>query len=121
LQRLRDFEQADVVGRKKLAQYMLNSPHPDQQQSALMFWLKQGILSGHWEILSQARKLSAVRLAHTHGIELFPRSGFNGMQLLKDWNVILYVIAGLLVLVLVLFWFRNNWSVHRSTVHGNSP
>jgi len=106
-QRLRDFNNATGDQKYKLAGFMLVSPHMDQQQEALRYYLENRQIMDVWPQLGVSKRLTAIRLANTHGWALLPVAG-QEIPVAKDpGRSIVYIAVGLLLFVLLVMGLRS--------------
>ena len=108
-QRLRDFNKATGEQKHKLAGFMLTSPHLEQQQKALEYFLLEQKVLDIWPSLDANKRLLAIRLANTLGLSIVSKKDTMateaGTPLLQLLTTSAFAYPVIVVLVLFLLWY----------------
>lgn len=108
-QRLRDFNKATGEKKRRLAGFMLTSPHRGQQQKALEFFLLEQNILDIWTSLDAGKRLSAVRLANTLGLSIVSKEDVMATEaatpLLQLITTPVFAYLVIVVLLLFLLWY----------------
>ena len=107
-QRLLDFNKATGEQKHRLADFMLTSPHLEQQQKALEFFLLEQKILDIWPSLDANKRLSAIRLSNTLGLPIVSKKDAmtteTATPLLQLLSTSMFAHPVIVVLALFLLW-----------------
>ena len=111
-QRPHEFNKATGEKKHRLAGFMLTSPHIEQQQKALEYFLLEQKILDIWTSLDANKRLSAIRLANTLGLSIVSKKDVVMTEAATPWFQMLTTSVFAYPVIVVLFLFLL-WSGYR--------